>query len=548
MNSVRIIFQLMRADLRQRVRSDSFLIVMALSVLAGYLLVPPYEAPYTSFVIGSHRGTYSSPWVGTIFGVVACTWLALFGFYLVKNTVERDNRTRVGQIIASTPARKPSYTLGKWLSNLAVLSLILALLTLMAPIMQYVRAEDTHIDLGALAAPIWLMGFPALALVSALAVLFECIPLLRGGLGNVVYFFIWGPVLVGGSIGLASLYEPGSTPRNDFAGLSRSLIDIQTELDAGGYDASHGVTGVVAPTMGYEVTRFTWGGIAWTADIWLERAMWFGGAALMALAATVPFDRFDPARRGPSLWRKRGRRHVVGRSPAQTGQGQVLPQAMKPQGQDWARAQFEALSPTFGLRGFISVFTAELRLMFKGLHWAWYLIAAGLIVACLLSPLSIVRTYLLPIAWVWPLLIWSQMGSREHLAGVWQMVFTAPQPTQRQLPAMWLAGIFVAAITGSGAAVKFAALGAWMSLSAWAAGVLFIPALALMLGVWTNSRRMFEMVYLLWWYMAFNGIAALDFMGTTQGTLDRGNPWLFLGLAPVLFLLSLVGRQRHYQS
>ena len=247
MNSVRIIFQLMRADLRQRVRSDSFLIVMALSVLAGYLLVPPYEAPYTSFVIGSHRGTYSSPWVGTIFGVVACTWLALFGFYLVKNTVERDNRTRVGQIIASTPARKPSYTLGKWLSNLAVLSLILALLTLMAPIMQYVRAEDTHIDLGALAAPIWLMGFPALALVSALAVLFECIPLLRGGLGNVVYFFIWGPVLVG-SIGAAFTYGPNSAPRNDFAGLSRSLIDIQGELDAGGYDASHGVTGVVAPT------------------------------------------------------------------------------------------------------------------------------------------------------------------------------------------------------------------------------------------------------------------------------------------------------------
>jgi len=99
---------------------------------------------------------------------------------------------------------------------------------------------------------------------------------------------------------------------------------------------------------------------------------------------------------------------------------------------------------------------------------------------------------------------------------------------------MWLADVFVAAITGSGAAIHFAGLGAWTSLFAWAAGVLFIPAMTLMLGVWTNSRRMFEMVYLFWWYLAFNGIATLDFFGTTQGTLDQGNPWVFLGLAPVL--------------
>jgi hypothetical protein len=303
MNAVSSVFHCMYADLLERVRSYRFLVVMVLTVLAGFLLVPPMGAPYTSFVIGSHRGFYNSPWVGTIYGMVACTWLALIGFYLVKDAVERDNRTRVGQIIAGTLLRKPYYTFGKWLSNLTILALILAVLTIMAPVMQYVRAEDSNIDWRALMTPIWLMGLPALALVSAMAVLFECIPLLRGGLGNVVYFFIWGPVLVG-SIGSALMSGPGSTPRNDFAGFSRSLIDIQRELDASGYDADDGVTGVVGPTMGFEITRFTWGGIPWTADIWLERAMWFGGAALMALAAAIPFDRFDPARQGLAFGRK----------------------------------------------------------------------------------------------------------------------------------------------------------------------------------------------------------------------------------------------------
>lgn len=404
MDALSSTFHLMYADLLERVRRYSFMVVMALTILAGYLLVPPIGAPYTSFVIGSHRGFYNSPWVGTIFGVVACTWLALFGFFLVKNTVERDNQTRVGQIIASTPVRKPFYTLGKWLSNLAVLSLILVVLTMMAPIMQYVRAEDTHIDLGALVAPIWLMGFPALALVSALAILFECIPLLRGGLGNVVYFFIWGPVLVG-SIGSAFIYNTNSTPHNDYAGLSRSLINIQGELYAGGYDADDGVTGVVGPTMGYETTRFSWGGIAWTADIWLERAMWVGGAMLIALAAAIPFDRFDPARQGLSLGRKGRQRRVPGKQPVQAEREQALPQVTEPQVKVWANVQFEPVSSTFSFRGFIGVLTAELRLMFKGLHWVWYLVAAGLIAACLSSPMNIVRAYLLPIAWMWPLLI-----------------------------------------------------------------------------------------------------------------------------------------------
>jgi len=537
MSPVGTVWQLMRADLRERVRSYSFMLVMGLSILAGYLLVPPFGAAYTSFVIGSHRGIYNSAWVGMIFGVVACTWLALFGFYLVKNTVERDNRTRVGQIIAGTPVRKPVYTVGKWLSNLAVLALILAVLTAMAPIMQYVRAEDRAIDLGALAAPIWLMGFPAMALVSALAVLFECVPVLRGGVGNVVYFFIWGPVLVGGSIGLALLSGPGSAPRNDFAGLSRVLVDIHGELAAGGYDASHGLTGAVAPVMDFEITRFTWGGIRWTAEVWLERVMWLGGAALIAAAAAIPFDRFDPARRGVSLWPPGRRRRAGAPRPAgQTGR------AMEARGQGWARMVFEEVRPGFGPAGWLHLWAAELRLMLKGLPWAWYLVAAGLVVACLVSPLAIVRTYLLPVAWLWPLLIWSQMGSREHLHGAWRMVFSVPQPARRQLPALWLAGMAVAAITGSGAAVRFAAVGAWTSLLAWAAGALFVPALALMFGVWTNGRRMFEMVYLLWWYMAFNGIAALDFMGATQGGSDRGNPWLFLGLAPILFGLALIGR------
>ena len=225
-----------------------------------------------------------------------------------------------------------------------------------------------------------------------------------------------------------------------------------------------------------------------------------------------------------------------------------LLQTARPLERAWAKVQFDPISPSFGFRGFLGVFAAELKLMFKGLHWFWYLIAVGLVVACLASPLGIVRDYLLPAALLWPVLIWSHMGTREHRYGIWQMVLSVPKPARRQLLPMWLSGVFVALMIGSGACVRFASAGAWTSLFAWAAGAVFIPALAIGLGVWANSRRMFEMVYLLLWYMAFNGIAALDFIGTTQDDLEQGKPWVFLVLALVLFGLSLIGRQRYFQK
>ena len=56
--------------------------------------------------------------------------------------------------------------------------------------MQMFRAEDRALRLWALLSPLLLYALPAMALVAALAVLFETLPVLRGGVGNVVWFFV----------------------------------------------------------------------------------------------------------------------------------------------------------------------------------------------------------------------------------------------------------------------------------------------------------------------------------------------------------------------
>jgi hypothetical protein len=157
MRALGTLYHLTRADFLERIRRNSFLIVLALTVWAGYMFVPPEGAGYLVLFVGLKRGIYNSAWIGLMFGSIAASHLALVGFYLIKNAVERDRQTGVGQIIATTPIGKPVYVVGKWLSNLTVLILILSVMTVMAAVMQLIRAEDPAVNLCALAAPIWLM-------------------------------------------------------------------------------------------------------------------------------------------------------------------------------------------------------------------------------------------------------------------------------------------------------------------------------------------------------------------------------------------------------
>ena len=541
---LRSIYHVARADFAERVRRYSFLVVMGLTVFAAYMFVPPYGSAYTSFVVASHRGYYNSPWVGTLFGVVAVTLLALIGFYFVKNSIARDHSTRVGQIIASTSVSKTDYVLGKWLSNVAVLAAILAVMTVMAPIMQLIRAEDTHLDLLALITPIWMMGLPALALVAALAVLFESIPFLRGGLGNVVYFFLWGPVLMG-TTARQLVAGHGGTPFPDFAGVSRTMINIQRQLDAAGIDPNHGTFGVIGPREGAEFMRFWWSGMDWTLPMLLERLAWAGLALAVAMIAAIPFDRFDPARGGLLRLGKRFR-------PAATAAKVQLDNGNADVAVASNRRVEVRLTPLVQTSAVSSLWTAimaELRLMLQGRSKWWYLVAAGLVISIPLVPSQLAAQLLFAAASIWPILIWSAMGNREVRFNTHEVIFSIAHPLRRQLPAAWLAGVVVTALTGSGFAIRMMIFGEWQYLSGWIVGVMFVPSLALAMGVWSGGSRLFEIVYLMLWYISKeNGATAFDYRGATPEAIASGIPYYYLAISIVLVAMAFAGRFRQLRK
>ena len=174
--------------------------------------------------------------------------------------------------------------------------------------------------------------------------------------------------------------------------------------------------------------------------------------------------------------------------------------------------------------------------------------AVALIVAGLLLPLDAAQGTLLPFAWLLPVLIWSKLGTRETRHQTEQLIFSSANSLRHQLPAIWLSGVLLALVTGSGVALSLALHGEWPGLLAWGVGALFIPSLALCLGVWTGSSKSFEFIYTLLWYIGpINGVELLDFMGVLPGSVGAGIWQYYLAITFVLVGLILVGRKWQIQ-
>jgi ABC-type transport system involved in multi-copper enzyme maturation permease subunit len=523
MKTVRILYHMARADFLERARRTSFLFAVALGIYLGYSV----NAGQIGIVMGDYRGIYNSAWVGTMMALVVNGILSLAGFYIVKNAIQRDTESGVGQIMATTPLTRLQYVLGKWLSNLVVLSALVLVLALAAVVLQLTQREAPELDLLALWVPMIVLTPPMMALAAAGAVLFETISWLRGGLGNIVYFFVWafGVTIMRFVEGNSKVTEPMGT------GLVFHSMSAALTAAYPSYNGTDFILGWGGRNRRLLAT-FEWNGVDWTANAVLGQLLWVGVALLIVALAALFFDRFDPSRERT----RRVRKAPPPVDPVMAEAPAALTPVLAP----------HVLSPvTFGRTRFGAVWLAELRLLLKGQRWWWFAVAGGLIVAGLFSSAQVARQYILPFAWIWPVLIWSQLGNREAAHRTSQMVFSAPRAVWRQLPAAWLAGVTLAALTGCGVLVTLLRFGDTFGLAAWGAGALFVPALALCSGVISGGSKLFEIIFLLMWYIGpLNRTPSLDFTGST----GQSQPLGFFGWAVGLVVMALLARHRHVQG
>ncbi|HUU47065.1 MAG TPA: hypothetical protein VM118_15160 [Acidobacteriota bacterium] len=543
MKTLRTIYEIARADFRERIRRFSFAMTLVFAVFAAYAFVPPNHANYGTLILENYRGVYNSAWVGAQVAILASAYMILVGFYLVRNGINRDRDTGVGQIIAGTPMTRPVYTLGKWLSNCAVLTVIVGVLIVGAAALQLIRGEDTTLRPLQIAAPFLYLLIPLLAVVSALAVFFECVPFLRGAVGNVVYFFI---------VPQTVLPEVMGGPK--IMGITYIIDHMKVVCRTAFPEYVNGMSvgfNLHEDGRPFDLLTFTWEGMPVTTELLLIRSAWILVALAIVFVAAIPFERFDTARL------QKGRRGAARKPRFQRLRGLFRKAAVKPVEADKSllathtRTAPVHLTPIGGGRTRIrlaGILSANLRLALKSMPWWWHLGALGIIVTEIVLPGDIVHRFILPAAWIWPIAIWSQLGNREIRHATHQLIFSAAHPLRRQVPAAWLVGVLAALCLAGGAGARWIITGDWPRLLALFVGAAFVPSFALALGAWSRSSRLFEVLYLFWWYIGpFNGIAPLDYAGSSVagGTLAVTAAYAVAALG--FLLLGFLGARRQLQ-
>jgi hypothetical protein len=530
------------ADFRERSRRYSFWIFLVVIAYATYLFIPGAGAPYTTVRLGAYRGIYNSAWISCQVTLMSMVMVSIVGFYFIKGSLQRETRLKTQELVASSPIKNISYLTGKALSNCLVLFSMIVALAIVSGILQIARGEDRNLHLLALLAPYCLVMAPLMIALSALAVFFDSIKWLRGGIGNVTFFILW--VLLVATIGI----NEGVRSTNDL-GPVFDLFGIRYLWG----EVMRGCAAVVSDyrpwegphSIGFHISgdgsspnlkTFVFNGVQWSTAFLIGRLLLLGAAGAIIALASKSFRRFDEEHTlvKQRLFKKRPS------STASDAPGKstlISPEA----------SRITALTPiaTNALRlGLTKLLIAELRIALYRISRWWYIVAAGIIIAGILTPFGISYKFLLAGAWFWPMLVWSALGCRDQLYDTRQMVQSTPGGVWVQLSMQWLAGFIIAAGIGSFIGARAMISGDIGILTHWLVGAMFIPSLAMTCGIMTSGRKLFEVLYTILFYIGpLNKVPLCDFTGSVVNGNIQPSLFLWGGITGSLLLVTILLRK-----
>ncbi len=473
-------------DLRLRLRRPATLwLILILSGLA-YLFIRDPDTGTGLMVVDGARALYTSQVVAISTAGLAAFLLTFAGFYLTSNTLRRDLLARTGAIIAATPVSSGTYLVGKFLGGSAYLGLVTGAYLLNVMAMHLLRGEGPLEPLTYVVTYLLALG-PAIVVVAALALCFECIPLLSGRLGDVAYFFVWTVLVAVGAIAEGR----GAGRFLDVMGIGFIMAEVHTVANA--QNIAIGVT-----PFDPRVAPWVLPPISLTLGTLLPRLTTALFAVPLLLVARLFFHRFDPARV---------------RSGSQTAGGDLIRRVsglIKPLtrivsgvGARLVPAAPGALRPVLA-ETVMTLCQAPLVLL------AWL----GVLTTTLVAKAETV-THAVPMALSAILAIaLADLSTRDRAAGVQAMLFSMPRlkPDYARIKLGAAALLALLFVLPPALRIAVHAPGAALSLLI-AAG--FMAALASALGFLTRTPKAFMGVFLLFLYLVLNGaqLPALDFAG-----------------------------------
>jgi hypothetical protein len=509
---MRTIWGVARADFRERSRRFSFIAMIALALFAAFWFVPRNVDSMQIMSIQPDRVIQGDnpSWIPVASAFGLGFFLPLIGFFYLRNTITFDEKSGVEQLISSSPVGNSRYLLGKFCSGTLLLYCLVGVVMLGSLFMMLWNFPGQFLSVHDFLSPFVFLLF-TLPFCAALAVWFESIRFLRGAFGNILYIVAFFAALTAVTLVEAN---PGILLRSiDFSGVSfiysgigRAVLEqsgqpLDTLLFLGGPGDA-----VLNPTV-----RLVFNGIPLSvADLQGFAGMLCITAGVVLLSA--PLYKMTKTLSGIKMPKKR-RANVA----AVDSTPKPLP-------------TYNPVMPTKAYSSFRGI-TAELRLMLAGQSRVWWLIGLAGVISCVFVDLRVVRLYLQPLLMLWFVNIFSAMGSREYQHDVLKCIAVLLNGRRRQMVSSWLSGVLIAFTLALPLLIRTLLSGELGGVFACVAGIIFLPSVALFLGEFSKTRKIFEVVLVIVTYLILNGVPALLYMGAGSGaSLIQAAIYLVMGV------------------
>jgi hypothetical protein len=484
-----------RADLFIRLRRPSTAVVFVLLSILPYLWIPKPSTGRALIVLQGKRALYNSAAIGMATAMMATIFIGLVGFYVISNALRRDVLTRCGYVVASTTMRGSEYIFGKFAGNVAFLTVFTAGFMAMSMAMVIVRGEAPLQPL-VFASQYLLLVPPVIAFVSAIAITFECTPILRTKFGDVLYFFLWMSTM--GAV--VALEENGQAASwaiyFDISGMGTVLGQMKAyyatnSLSVGAitFDKSKGVIDFTGLRLGWD-----WLFPRMAATVWPVAILGVG---------RVFFHRFDPAR-VRAVPNEKSHRSWLGR----------INMVSKPVARLFVRGGNALLAP-FGSASFVRSAATDALATIGSFPLISLAVIGFAIAALVQDDAQTLLRGLMPVAFAGCAIAIADVASREKRAGTTALVFATPGLRSRFVWWKFASALFVAMIFLFVPIVRVLTLRPAAVLPL-LIGVAFVVAAATALGILSSNPKTFIVGFLTFWYVVMSDKGAtpsIDFAG-----------------------------------
>ncbi|WP_129040419.1 hypothetical protein [Chryseobacterium sp. CH21] len=269
---------------------------------------------------------------------------------------------------------------------------------------------------------------------------------------------------------------------------------------------------------------FEWNGPPWSINYVAGRLIWIGLTCLLVYISSFFFHRFDfkqTVKLSPLL-------KIPEENPVS------IPYS------GFQRSALPEIIPAYGIIPFIKT---ELLLMIrKDAKWLW-IISIGLWIATLFSPLPVAFSFLLPALFFLQVNRISDLATKEVTNRLHYFTFASYQPLRRLLPAQILAGFTLLTILALPVIVRLLLNFNFLLILQALNGIVFIVALSVCLGLLSGGKKLFEILFFLLTYIAFQAPDA-NYLGKIS---NFSYPFLITFLVINIILLIVIFLIRKHQ-